>query len=433
VETIQALLQAPAVVYIALIHRFHDGLATRPAAIDLIQGEMEDVIVFLNHLTYDENSMPETRQTLSNWRDKMDEYRVYRAGLVTRTRFHILLIHPSQPRLLLMQEKDRWLLPCVKSDDRFIGWRDMDSVTQEIRRALGDEVSGLECLSLVWNELEHCHEEVYLFEHRGGEPIATDGRWCDRADLGQLILAVPELRALAERCLEEIEGIADPDVRSPWNCPGWADQAEAWFQQQLSEMGHRLLEPIRSIYRHGLSEILHAETSAGEIYMKASSFLSMLVDEPRLTCHLASVFPDVVPTPIRVNAERRWMLLPDLGYPIREATEEMKIEALLAFGRLQRQSVEHVDKLLHLGCPDRRLDRLLDSGIKAITHLDEATAGLSEEELEGVRMAMSRLKRMVRDLAGYNLPDTLGHGDLHPGMSPIEMGRMCSSTGGRVA
>jgi len=53
-----------------LIHRFHDGPATRPAAIDLIQGEMEDVIVFLNHLTYGENSMPETRQTLSNWRDK---------------------------------------------------------------------------------------------------------------------------------------------------------------------------------------------------------------------------------------------------------------------------------------------------------------------------------------------------------------------------
>jgi len=312
-----------------------------------------------------------------------------------------------------MQEENRWLLPRVESDDRLIGWRHMDSVTQEIRRTLGDEVSGLECLSLVKDAPEHW-EQIYHFEHRGGGPVTTDGRWCDRADLAQLIFAVPEHRALAERCLEEIEGIADPDLRSPWNCPGWADQAEAWFRQQLSDMGHRLLQPIRSIYRHGLSEILHAETSAGEIYMKASSFLPMLVDEPRLTCYLASVFPGLVPTPIRVNTERRWMLLPDLGYPIREATEEMKIEALLAFGRLQRQAVEHVDELLHLGCPDRRLDKL-DAGIEAIIHLDEATAGLSEEELEGVRMAMPQLKRMARDLAGYNLPDTLGHGDLHPG------------------
>ncbi|MBT4498364.1 MAG: phosphotransferase, partial [Gemmatimonadetes bacterium] len=230
----------------------------------------------------------------------------------------------------------------------------------------------------------------------------------------QLIFAVPEQRTLAERCLEEIEGTADPDLRLPWNCPGWTDQAEGWFEQQLSEMGHRLLQPIRSFYRHGLANILHAETSAGEFYMKASSFLSMLADEPRLTCYLASVFPDLVPRPIRINTERRWMLLPDLGYPIREATEEMKMEALLAFGRLQRQAVEHVDKLLHLGCPDRRLDKL-DAGIEAIIHLDEATAGLSEEELEGVRMAMPQLKRIARDLAGYNLPDTLGHGDLHPG------------------
>ena len=62
-----------------LLHRFHsdekDGPPTRPAAINLIQGivdgpKVEDVIAFLNHLTYDENSMPETRQTLSNWYDK---------------------------------------------------------------------------------------------------------------------------------------------------------------------------------------------------------------------------------------------------------------------------------------------------------------------------------------------------------------------------
>ena len=401
-----------------LIHKFHteigkDGPPIYPAAGNLIQGGMEEVIVFLNHLTYDKNSMPETRQTLSNWHDKTDEYRAYRAGLVPRSLFHILLIHPSQPRLLLMQEEDRWLLPRVESDDRFIGFRNMDSVTQEIRRALGGEVSGLECLSLVKDGVEHW-ELVYHFEHRGGEPITTDGRWCDRDDLSHLIFAVPEHRALAERCLEEVEGVADPDLRSPWNCPGWADQAEAWFEQQLNELGHRLLQPIRSTYRHGLSNILHAETSVGEIYMKASSFLPMLVDEPRLTCHLSSVFPDLVPMPIRVNTERKWMLLPDLGYPIREATEEMKIEALLEFGRLQQQAVEHVDKLLHLGCPDRRLDKL-DAGIEAITHLDETTAGLSEEELAGVRRAMPQLKRMARDLAGYNLPDTLGHGDLHLG------------------
>ena len=58
-----------------LIHRFHSELEkdeppTRPAAVNLIQGKMKDVISFLNNLTYGEDSTQGTRQTLSSWRDK---------------------------------------------------------------------------------------------------------------------------------------------------------------------------------------------------------------------------------------------------------------------------------------------------------------------------------------------------------------------------
>ena len=58
-----------------LIHRFHSELEkdespTRPAAVNLIAGKMKAVVSFLNELTYDKNSTPGTRQTLSDWRGK---------------------------------------------------------------------------------------------------------------------------------------------------------------------------------------------------------------------------------------------------------------------------------------------------------------------------------------------------------------------------
>jgi Ser/Thr protein kinase RdoA (MazF antagonist) len=69
---------------------------------------------------------------------------------------------------------------------------------------------------------------------------------------------------------------------------------------------------------------------------------------------------------------------------------------------------------MRLGCPDRRLDRF-DAEIDALTGIDGAIAGLRVDELVRLRRAKPQLKRGARDLAGYGLPDTLGHGDLHLG------------------
>ena len=58
-----------------LIHRFHSELEedeppTRPAAVNLIQGKMNDVLSFLNNLTYDTKSTKGTHETLTDWRGK---------------------------------------------------------------------------------------------------------------------------------------------------------------------------------------------------------------------------------------------------------------------------------------------------------------------------------------------------------------------------
>ena len=263
-----------------------------------------------------------------------------------KTRFHVLLIHPSEPKLLLTSENNGWALPCIESDV-FVWWRNMEEVNQEIRAVMGDQVSGMHCLSKVDNMPERESERIYLFEHRG-DAIDWDGRWCSRRDLEDMTFLVPEHQAMAVRSLQEVEGLANPDLRPPWSTPGWFDHTAAWFQEQLDKSGIELIHPIQCIYSWPPSAVLHAETSSGEIYMKAASQLPVFVDEPLLMTFLASLFPNRIPAPICVEPEERWMLLPDLGYPIRQATEGEKVEALLSFGELQRRTVEHTERLLEI-------------------------------------------------------------------------------------
>jgi hypothetical protein len=54
----------------ALIHGFHlyyTGETTRPVAVNLIDGSMNEVIRFLDGLSYGPDSTPGTRETKTEW------------------------------------------------------------------------------------------------------------------------------------------------------------------------------------------------------------------------------------------------------------------------------------------------------------------------------------------------------------------------------
>jgi len=58
-----------------LLHGFHYAVATgprRPAAVNLIEGRLWDVIAFLNELTYGDASTPGTRDAAASWRRDMN-------------------------------------------------------------------------------------------------------------------------------------------------------------------------------------------------------------------------------------------------------------------------------------------------------------------------------------------------------------------------
>lgn len=61
-----------------LIHRYHwelEGGLTRPGATDLIGGRQNEILPFLNELTYGENSTPELLETREEWIAKVKQSR----------------------------------------------------------------------------------------------------------------------------------------------------------------------------------------------------------------------------------------------------------------------------------------------------------------------------------------------------------------------
>ncbi|MGB3560986.1 MAG: aminoglycoside phosphotransferase family protein, partial [Geitlerinemataceae cyanobacterium] len=68
----------------------------------------------------------------------------------------------------------------------------------------------------------------------------------------------------------------------------------------------------------------------------------------------------------------------------------------------------------HLGCLDRRLDRL-KSQIDDLFNHETVLSQLKAAELDKLHALAPSLKRLCLQLANYNIPQTLVHGDLHLG------------------
>jgi aminoglycoside phosphotransferase (APT) family kinase protein len=98
-------------------------------------------------------------------------------------------------------------------------------------------------------------------------------------------------------------------------------------------------------------------------------------------------------------------------------------EVLRTFAGLQIDAASQVDRLLEAGCLDCRLGWLADQAERWLPAIEEAgrlrgidaATWLSADELAELRAAVPRLTANCAQLAGYAIPPSLVHGDLHLG------------------
>jgi hypothetical protein len=336
-----------------------------------------------------------------------------------RSDITVIIPHPAEPHILMLNEGGAWQLPRLLVEN--IWSAGVGVISQHVQDALGLAASVLR-EAMLHRDQNGRVSMTYVLEPR--DPLwqpPSNARWGGRADVGEL--ALPEQRAVVDDYLAEAEGRALPLLRTQWYRAGWLDTAIAWITEQLMALGRPLTGPVVQVKHWSISCVLRAPTLAGDVYFKAAAPLPLFVNEPVVTAWLARRYPAHIVAPLAIDAERRWMLLPDFGQVIgRNGPLADRLTMLSLLGDIQRDSASVLDDLLAVPCHDRRLDRLADH-VEALAADSEALAGLNDAERDLFRALQPRLRHMCGELAACGVPQTLVHGDLHLGNVSVLAGR----------
>jgi hypothetical protein len=201
----------------------------------------------------------------------------------------------------------------------------------------------------------------------------------------------------------------------PWQDAGWLAEADAWISESCEAAGLRRVGP-GEIRGRMFSVVARIPVEGGCVWFKENAPSSGF--EPAIGDALTRWSPTDAPPLIAVDLERRWALTHDVGDRLdgllkRDPDIHNMHTPLRRYARLQRNLVAHADDLLKLGVPDARpahIEELLD-GV-----LSSAPSGLiSEDVLRRVKSKLPELREQAAELASLGVPDTLDHGDLHPG------------------
>jgi hypothetical protein len=184
----------------------------------------------------------------------------------------------------------------------------------------------------------------------------------------------------------------------------------AWLDERLAGAGLERTGEVEQPHLRPWATVLKVPTSAGVVWFKACAPETAF--EAALYEVVARAVPEHVLTPLGVDADRGWLLLPDGGPPIGERLEgaerfEALVEAIVEYGRLQRALEPHVEELLAIGVADMRPAAMP-------SRFEEAIAAVGAERVPQVAAMRETVAGWCSRLAASPVPPSLDHNDLHP-------------------
>ncbi|BAZ15896.1 hypothetical protein NIES4071_77690 [Calothrix sp. NIES-4071] len=342
-------------------------------------------------------------QTLAKFFQRSEEYYLY-----------VILRHPSVAKVLMHSENGSYFLPYVHVN-KSVDFEDFVAIKSEIEAKLGFAVNILYYASSDYDESRRRANYIYVLEPDTSIQEVKEGDWIDLETLRNISLRIPEHLAVIETYLTELESGHVPELRPPWARVGWLKSATQWIDEQLLELNYQRLSPVECIKSWGISCVLRVNTTGGKIYLKESSTLPLFCNEPVVTTELGNLFPTHIPNVLSIDTGRHWMLLSDFGEPIgRDAPIKLQKDIYKLLAQIQIKSVQYIDNLLSTGCLDRRLDWLATQ-IDILFNDEIALSQLRADEIKQLQNSAPYLKDLCSQLASYNIPQTLIHGDLHLG------------------
>lgn len=213
----------------------------------------------------------------------------------------------------------------------------------------------------------------------------------------------------------------EPDVSLPlWRDPAWRAEADGWVADRVTEAGRRATGPADSARLVPWSAVWRVPTDGGPVWFKACTV--GVRHEPALYRVLVRRAPGHVLTPIAVDLERDFLLLPDGGPTLRQMegarTDVAAWERMFQeYAAMQRGLEPYLDELAATGLtvagpgelPAMRAALLADDRLLLIG--DES--GLTEAQRDELLAEQESYAALCADLAAYGIPLSLQHDDLH--------------------
>jgi hypothetical protein len=197
--------------------------------------------------------------------------------------------------------------------------------------------------------------------------------------------------------------LADHPRRAAYARPGGPAATVAWARAAVDRLGRGPVLAADQQRTWNLSTIWRLGTADGPLWIKQVP--DFFAHESAVLSWLAgSGHPEHFPVLLATDGPR--MLLADIpGRDLYEAPPPVLEAIAVDWHRVQVAAVSHVDGLLAAGVPDGRFARLLPR--LAALAVDRADPAL-DKLIDG-------LDQRLAAAADCGLPDTLVHGDLHPG------------------
>jgi RimJ/RimL family protein N-acetyltransferase len=142
-----------------------------------------------------------------------------------------------------------------------------------------------------------------------------------------------------------------------WSSDAWRREAERWLDEQLAANRLQRTGGVTQPHLRPWATVLRAPTTGGTVWLKAAGPDTAF--EVALYRLLEQVAPERILSPIAVDPERGWMVLPDGGTTLGERLDEVDlVEAMVTvlpqYGQLQRDLGPHLDDLLAFRMNDMR-------------------------------------------------------------------------------
>ena len=264
---------------------------------------------------------------------------------------------------------------------------------------------------LTWLPTEDWRSGTIVAQVEPLEAAPLGFQWVDATDVVETL--VPEAaRSVVRRSSERPDGGASL-LEPPWARPGWFARASAWMEARLLEAGSAIGEPPRLVYQGPLGSVLCAQSGGYAAFLKCAP--RAFPHEASLTHALWRRSPTAVPAVIAIDADENWLLMHDYGGQLVDAGPESAWpQALVAVAALQRSSIPWAGDIAAAGGQVRPLDRLA-SEVPQMLARDDFGSRLDQETRDAWIATTPRLVEACAALNDLGLPDTLVHGDLHPG------------------